>query len=525
MSPPPRRKAVFIPAGGGGGAASPPSGPAPIGPPWAPSGPPGSSPQPPTGPGGGPTPSYPILTEEVGYPPSPLANTGSTSPRTGGTGHGASFGPVVSRALQDVLGWKIKADDAKGFVGALKQSFDLTMVEGAVVGKWKRPSYAVQTDLSGGLTGAQLSIYTMANTLLDQALPLIDGLTALDPAANAEDVFAMKDLVRNQLTNLTSEIGYLGGPRVMRVQQYFQMLLGVRLTLYDPTATPMLHVTSLTPTSGSPLAMAFPPPYNAANPWPPDVVASAETWQRLAQPWTNPDYVQGSLGDLRDELGLNSTPVPPPGAPVPAGSVSVPNYINTVADETDATNFRIVVDYVNSLLNVWSNSIQFFAGTTSPFLGTQLVIISRQLGVISETVNEVRFVLDSVFIGPSLRATTQLVFQNLPHVINSVDTPTAVRHLPPIYLEDLLLWTENFVGDEAQDAIQNGGKLGLGEDFITMIYQLCTQAYGLYLYAQTQGSAISTIRVQQSLYKLTTQLWDLYNFASPVSLPYIAPRP
>jgi hypothetical protein len=453
---------------------------------------------PPSGPGGGPTPSFPILTEEVGYPPSPLANTSSAQSRPASNGRGSSLGPTVTRALQDVLGWKIKTDDPKGFVGALNQSFQLKMVEGAVVSTWTPRSYAVQTDLSGGITGAQASIYTMAKTLTDQALPLIDGLYALDPAADMEYVAALKDLVTSQLTNLTAEVGYLGGPRVMRANQYFQMLLGATLTVNLSTTPPSLTLTSGTPASGSPLGLAFPGGLPASPP-----------------PWADPDLVLGSLGDLRDQLGLFSTPV----AAAP-GDTPPTVYVNTVADEQNVTNFRIVVDYVNSLLNAWQASFQFFAGTTSPFLGTQLVVISRQLGVITETVDEVRFVLDSVFIGPAQRQTTQIVFQTIS------TAPPSVLALPPIYLEDLLMWTETFVGQEAQDAIQTGGKLGLGEDFVAMIQQLTTQAFGVYLFAQSQpGTAIGTVRVQQSLAKLATQLWDLFLFAAPVGVQYVPPRP
>src|SRR5471030_901675 len=97
-----------------------------------PSGPGGLTP-PPSGqfilplpaPTGGPTPSYPILTEELGYPPSPVSNGGggNGASRSSGSGRSGALGPVVNRALQDVLGWKIKAGDATGFVGALNQSF------------------------------------------------------------------------------------------------------------------------------------------------------------------------------------------------------------------------------------------------------------------------------------------------------------------------------------------------------------------------------------------------------------------
>jgi hypothetical protein len=399
----------------------------------------------------------------------------------------------VTKALQDVLGWKIKPGDAKGFMGALNQSFQLKMVEGAIVSTWTPRSYAVPIDLNGGITGAQASIYTMAKTLLDQLLPLIDGICALDPAADAEYVAAAKDLVTSQLTNLKAEIGYLGGPRVMRVQQYFQMLLGVTLTLTLPPPVDVIPgvATSYGATAcppNSPLYAAF---TAGGQPWPTG--------------WTNPDHVLGSLGDPRDLPGLFTAPPSGGGLPI------IPTYINTIPDEQNVTSFRILVDYTNSLLNAWTTSIQVFAGPTSQFLGTRMVVISRQLGVISETVDEVRFVLDSVFIGPSPRETYQISSSGL--------------GLPPIYLEDLLNWIQNFVGKEAQDAITNGGKPGIGLEFITMIDQLRTQAWGLYSYAQTQvGTVIGTVRVRQSLFKLTQQLWDLYNFAAPISVSYLAPR-
>jgi hypothetical protein len=318
-------------------------------------------------------------------------------------------------------------------------------------------------------------------------LPLIDGLTPLDPASDAADVAAIKQLATSQLNNLVGEFGYLGGPRVMRVHQYLQMLLGINLSL-TLSGTDSLTVTSQPPPPDSPIASVPRPP----------------------TPWTNPDFVLGSLGDLRDELGLSET-LPP-------------SYVNTIADEQNVTNFRIIVDYANSLLNVWQNNIQFFISSQTPFLGTQLVVISRQLGVVSETVDEVRFVLDSVFVGPAQRETLQLSFSTLTNLANNPQ----IAQLPPIYLEDLLLWMQNFVGPEAQDLIRTAGKLGLGQDFVQMVQQLYYQAGGLYLYVQDTpqaGTAIATDRVQQSIDKLCNQLQDLYNFAQSVSTTYIAPRP
>jgi hypothetical protein len=450
-------------------------------------------------PPGGLTPPYPILTEELGYPPSPVA--GGTSGRAGGTGRNGALGPIVNKAIQDVLGWKIKPGDPTGFVGALNQSFQLKTVEGAVVSTWSPRSYVVQSDLSGGISGAQASIYTMAKTLVDQMLPLIDGLYPLDPAANLEDVAAVKDVVTSQLTNLCSEIGNLGGPRVVRVQEYLSRLLGVGLSVNLPpaVAVPTLMYAGRSPPRGSPLHRVFP---LAA--WPP---VSTNTINPPLNYWNDADFVLGSLGDLRDLLGLFSLQVENT-----ITDRSVPYYINTIADEQNATNFRILVDYANSLSNTWDNSIQFFAGLQSQFLGTQLIFISRQLGVISEVVDEVRFVLDSVFIGPAQRDTLQVVF------------PIALS-LPPIYLSDLLQWVQDYVGAEAQDVIQNAGKFGLGEDFMSMISHLYVQAYGLYKFAHDSAGPIATHRVLPSLYKLAYQLSELYNMAEPIGVRYLAPRP
>ena len=463
-------------------------------PPWAPHGRPPFPPYPPAPPppkaptGGGPTPAYPILTEEVGYSPSPVANLGMPATGNGSAARGGALGPMVAKALQDVLGWKISGNDPKGFLGALNQSFALTMVEGHVQPSWTPRSYAVASDLAGGISGAQASLYTMAKTLLDQALPIIDGLYALDPAADAEYVTALKQLAHSQFSELVAELAYLGGPRVIRVHQYFQMLMGIAIQINagNPPATPP----TITPLLG---------------PLPPNLPPTDLPQLLQPAPWTVPDGILGTLGNLRDELGLAE--------PTSATDIE-PSFINTVADEQNVTNFRVLVDYTNALFNSWSNSFQFFfMSTTTPFLGTQLVLISRQLGVISETVDEVRFVLDSVFLGPAERKT-------YPLLLTYNGAP-----LPQIFLEDLLLWIQNYVTDEAPAIIQTGGKIALGEDFANMVWQFCVHAFATYQYAQQQtGSAISTDRVLFSLGKLSGQLYELYSNAFTVGVTYLQPR-
>src|SRR5207248_7488821 len=91
----------------------------------------------------------------------------------------SSLAVTVGVAMQQVLGWKVRNDDPKGFVGALTQSFSCKQVEGHTECTWTPRSYAVQTDLSGGITGAQASIYARTKEAVDQSLPLLDGLYPL----------------------------------------------------------------------------------------------------------------------------------------------------------------------------------------------------------------------------------------------------------------------------------------------------------------------------------------------------------
>ena len=68
-----------------------------------------------------------------------------------------------------------------GFQAALTGAFQLREVEGHTQWAWQQRGYAVQADM-GALTGAQASIYARARSALDQLLPLLAGLTSLNPA-------------------------------------------------------------------------------------------------------------------------------------------------------------------------------------------------------------------------------------------------------------------------------------------------------------------------------------------------------
>jgi hypothetical protein len=392
--------------------------------------------------------AYPVLTEEVGYPPSPLARPAGTPALISGT---PALGQTAMKAISDVLGWQVKPDP-KAFVGALNASFSLKEVGGHTEASWTPRTYAVQTDLSGGITGAQASVYTRAKGALDQSLPLLDGLYALFEEAKPEDIEALRTTVRSQFTDLVNELGLLGGPRISRVTQLFFLLLGQQF-----------------------------PQQTAAVP--------AFVLQ------TDPDQISGSLGNLRQEFGF---------------SIAA-DQVNTVEDEQNVTNFRIISDYITSLAQSWLNNLQFFGlQTATPFFGTQLVLLSRQLSVIAEKTNEVRFTLDSVFIGPADRQTLQIEF-------TSGD--------PPMFLEDVLTWIDSFASEEGPQLIAEGGKFAVGQSFVPIATQLQRLVRGLP--STATGSlplGFGTFRVQNSLQNLADSLQQLVSLATPIS-HVITPEP
>jgi hypothetical protein len=204
--------------------------------------------------------------------------------------------------------------------------------------------------------------------------------------------------------------------------------------------------------------------------------------QRDPQVVFDPDQIGGTLGTLRDTYGIYFSGNP---------------FNNSVEDEQDITNFRMISDYMTSLLQSWIANRDFFrlASRNPAFFGTQLVLISRQFNVIIETVNEVRFTLDSVFIGPNERQTLLLEFNDS-------------QHFPPMFLEDVLGEVEKFATDEGPRLLRDGGKISVTNNLLPVVDTLA----GLVDQAHNPANAAAlpdgyrTARVQKSLDDLEDQL-------------------
>jgi hypothetical protein len=403
--------------------------------------------------------AYPILTEEIGYPPSTFSQPQSGSQGGGmGAGGGQGLGQVVARAVSDVLGWKANSADPKGFLGALTQAFTLTEVEGRTESSWNARTYTVQTDLAGGITGAQASLYTRAKDAQDQCLPLLDGLYPLNPDADPEYVKALREMAKSQISEIVKQFAVVP-PSILRVNTYFKILLGVEHS--------QLH------------------------------------FQEEPRVEANPDRIRGTLGHLREVYGIWFE--------TREGEHREPRnnpFSNSVEDEQDITNFRVISDYMTSLLQSWIANGRFFEltlGRAPAFLGTQLILLSRQFNVIAETVNEVRFTLDSVFIGPNERQQLLLHF----------------RDLPSMYLEDVLREIEGFVTEEGPRLIRDGGRIAVSNNLLPVVGTLI----GMIREARSPQNlnrlpeGYRTPRVRNSLDDLRVQLDQLEILAGQVGMP------
>lgn len=409
-----------------------------------------------------PTP-FPLLVGNVDL-------TTGTAPHgtMGGGGYGGgvsptqSAGDAVSSAIRDVLGYRTKTTDTKGFLAALERSFSCYEKAGHTVCTWTPRSYASTIPAGlGALTGAQASIFERAKVAADSIVPLLNGLTPLASDADLQDTDAIRNIVRSRITDIVAELSLEGGPRTQRVDELFERLTG-----------------KLPGTAGTVVLI--------------DV-----------------NNVGGELLVLGQRFGMIRTEV------------------NTIAEEVDFTNFLIIVDSVASLFVTWQQVRAFFdrspvddptTENDAPFLGTQLVLIARQLTVISETVKETYFAMDSVFLGPSERQTVLLTLTDEGNVTTTM------------LLSELLDWIDRFALDEGPRLIEEAGTDGVNA-FVPTIRRLSTLATS----APNQNPndpaippSFFTSRVLLALRQLASQLTRAADLADAVferlGLPDVQPN-
>lgn len=354
-----------------------------------------------------------------------------------------------------------------GFQAALSGTFSLREVEGHTEWTWQQRGYAVQADM-GALTGAQASIYARAKSALDQILPLLAGLTTINPALYPpQDLEAIRAVVTAELNELVSELAWEGGPRIQRVDELFRLLLGE-----------------------SRRSFSF-----------------------------DPDRVEGQLGILRDRFGLTV------------------DQINTVDEERIVTNFRVIVEQVLALQASWFKDRELLSGVNArTSLGTILIWLSRGLEAVCESVGDLTFALDSVYVDAAQRQVIELRFAGLTVEVPELPLRKATTktmaytfgpHEPPILLSDLLDWVTRASRDEGPRIVQDAGKDGVQafepvlDKLRILIHATRKAVHG----GSTLPAGMRTPRVSRALQVLAAQLDEAANFARLVRrepIPQIA---
>ena len=286
--------------------------------------------------------TYPILVKEVdGYGNG--SRSGGDTPNLPG---GGSLTRAAQGAMRDLLGWRYRADDPKGFMAALNKAVDLKEMEGRTEWTWKSRPFMAQADL-GEVTGAQASICKRAQVAVEQVFLLLDGLTPLRLDVDKDQVESIRAIVRSAWNELVNELAVVSGPRIQRVDLYFQQLLG------------------------------------SSNP------------RDIPEVFSHPEKVKGNLGKLGRRFGLDRN-----------GVLMVEeeqNFTNFLILVDYTTSLLQTWDAQKAFL--------VRNGGGKKFLGTQLVRLSEELAVIVESVHEIYAAMDSVFFGMEERQVAVLDFE------------------------------------------------------------------------------------------------------------------
>ena len=223
----------------------------------------------------------------------------------------------------------------------------------------------------------------------------------------------------------------------------------------------------------------------------------------------NPNLVQGQLGILRQRFGLTR------------------DEVQTVDEERIVTNFRVIVEQVLALQASWYTDRQLLSGVSSKTsLGTLLIWLSRGLEAVCESVNDLTFSLDSVYVDAAQRQVVELRFANLrvkdvPAVPLRGNPPqTATVHLgpheAPMFLADLLDWVARASRDEGPRVIQDAGKQGIFA-FQPVLNTLRTLVRATGQLARERNdlpAGMRTPRVGRAINVLAAQLDQAANLAS-----------
>jgi hypothetical protein len=212
----------------------------------------------------------------------------------------------------------------------------------------------------------------------------------------------------------------------------------------------------------------------------------------------NAEKSGGELGILRERFGLKR------------------DFITTIQDEQNLTNYMIVVDYLIGLNNSWQNEKAYFAhsGTNvQPFFGTQLVLLSRSLEVVGQAVKDVQFAMDSVFLGAAERQTILLDF-------SSIGAESS------LFIAELLDWVERAATDELPGQLQDSGKDAIRtmKHVVADLHRFVRAALIPQQPLKGLPPGYNTPRVQRAMRLLAESLRETHRLADQIKSPDFPPE-
>lgn len=202
-------------------------------------------------------------------------------------------------------------------------------------------------------------------------------------------------------------------------------------------------------------------------------------------------------------------------------------FVNTIDDEQNLTNYLILVDYVVGLNTSWTDQKGYFirnGGVLEPYFGTQLVLISRALDVVAQSVKDVNFTLDSVFLNDAERQTISLNFAGVSLLRPLPGEQTAYvfpSNTSALFVAELMDWTERATSDELPKLLQDAGKDAI-VPVTSVVNELRHFVRAAIIPPQVPtrlSPGYKTPRVQRALVELADSLDEAYTLASKIQSP------
>ncbi len=408
--------------------------------------------------------------------------TGSpTSPSTSG-----GLDAIVDQAFGKLLGQQNPAN-ITDFQAALANAFVAKKQGSRTTYEWQPYAYSNSTsasDLGGGVTGAQASLYYRAKAILSDVLRLLAELKPLNPAADTENIEAVRSIVRNEINELVRELGLPGGPRTQRVDHNFQRLLGANLDGQSGELHQLTQVLGLNRESIN--TVAEEENYSNFLILRDYVTSLEDSWTTYKEDSQEDAYLGPQLVDLSRTLAAVAESV----------------------KETYRLMNRVFLG-PNERQSVFIN-----------FTDAQYVRVEAGSG--NESISSNRFQLPD---GNFYSFKEDGSFDAIRAGVNTDPVPLQPTYAPDLgqsmTIAELLDWTMEFAAKEGPMLVQSSGKLGIADAFEekAFVLMVLVQAAGA-IAPQRLNSAMRRGGVMNALKDLAAQLYEVRRLAGAIRSPF-----